>query len=235
MVRPRQLAGPDQKTTWFQCDAARHPAAKGCSGVCSRAVRPTSERKDLVAIGFALGLVAWYAGGWTALDRMLDTGPIVRVTLLLVAAAFVVGGAYELIRRRALKTALTNAVLLAIVCALLGSTLGALVNRYADGTQVRVEEAVLTGFKNPNKGPRRAAFEFITRETPKSFSLTASSAEGCVEGSRAQLEVRQGFFGIPWVARVSCPAPTLGACTPAQSNLASGTSSLTLRLAGWPT
>jgi hypothetical protein len=167
--------------------------------------RLTSKpKKDLLAISFVLGLIAWYLGGSAALDRLLDAGPIIRFTLLLAGLAALLGTTYELMQGRAFKHALTQGVLLAAVCALLGSTLGALVNRHADRTQARREEAVVTGFKTPSKGPTSAVFEFVTRSTPKRFSLHAGTADGCREGSRAALDVGQGFFGMPWVVRVSC-------------------------------
>src|SRR6476619_1673080 len=115
-------------------------------------MRPRSEpKKDLLAIGFVAGLVAWYAGGSSALDRLLDVGRMVRFILLLAATASVLGVGYELWRGRNLKTALVNAALLAALCALLGSTLGALGNRHADRSPGRLERAVLTGFRRPDK------------------------------------------------------------------------------------
>ena len=177
----------------------------------SRGVLPMTRRafranpgKDLVALGFIAGLAAWYAGGSSALDRMLDTGPLLRAVAIMTVVAAILVGACERVRGSSLKEALTEAALTAAVCALLGSTLGALVNRHADSTEWRREEALLTGFKSPSKGPRVASFEFISR-VPRHFTLQASCAAGCTEGARAELEVRRGFFGMPWVARVSCP------------------------------
>src|SRR4051794_1785364 len=96
--------------------------------------------KDLVALGFVAGLVAWYAGGSSALDRLLDTGPLLRSLAILMAVAALLVGAYEQLRGRTLKDAFTQAILTAALCALLGSTLAALVNRYADRTPARVEQ-----------------------------------------------------------------------------------------------
>lgn len=170
----------------------------------SRRAFHSNPGKDFVALGVLAGLVTWYAGGSSALDRILDTGPLIRAIAILMGSAAVLVGAYERLRGATLKEALTQAALTAAVCALLGSTLGALINRHADSTESRTEEALLTGFKTPTKGPRKASFEFLAR-VPKQFSLHADSAEGCTEGARAELEVRQGFFGMPWVARVTCP------------------------------
>ena len=142
----------------------------------TRKARTPEPGKDVVALGFIVGLVVWYAGGSAALDRLLDIGPLIRFTAILMAAAALLVGGYEFMRGNTLKNALIQALLTAALCALLGSTLGALVNRYADSTPGRVEQALLTGFKTPTKGPKKATFRVLFPQYAK--ALLAAGGRG---------------------------------------------------------
>ncbi len=148
---------------------------------------------------FVLGLVAWYAGGSDALDRLLVIKPLLLGAAGLAALAFVLGLVLD---SRPRKKALTAGVTLAAGLVLLGLPSTALMNRYADGSVVQVDTATVVRFRSQHKGPRLVALAWRGREV----EVQASRAVGCAERDEAKLEVRAGALGLPWVASMRCEA-----------------------------
>lgn len=159
---------------------------------------------EAIALAFVGGLVAWYAGGSSALDRVLDIGPIVYLTVGVAVFTVVIDVGRGLLGRHPVREVINHALLLGVACALLGCTVAALINRHFDGGQGRTERATLTAFTKPTKGPRMASFARLSGSTPEHFRVQASVAEGCQEGSSAELDVRPGFLGMPWIAGIRC-------------------------------
>lgn len=160
--------------------------------------RTLSDRVTNVAgCTWILGLIAWYAGGSTAIDRMLEP----MALLVPVAIVGVISGAAALVAERRLeKGALGTALFLALGVVLLGFDLGALANRYGDGSSARTERATVLSFQDPAKGPRTVSLELRGQRV----SFQATNAEGCSIGDRAAVELRDGALGAAWLQRIRC-------------------------------
>jgi hypothetical protein len=157
---------------------------------------------NAAAVTCGLALVAWYAGGAGSLDRLLDGSPLFWVCgglgVLGTAFALVVQGRPS---GRGPSKAFGNAAFfgVAVMCGSL--MLGALGNRFADGSAVRTHVAEVRGFHKPSKGPRSVTLE---AEGGHRLSLHAELAEGCSAGELVTVEVRDGALGQAWVSRLRC-------------------------------
>jgi hypothetical protein len=160
--------------------------------------RPLADTAtNIAASSWVAGLVAWYAGGSTAIDRTLD-GMALFIPIAIVS---LIGGVVALLMEpRRDKEALVTALVLALGLALSGFTFAALLNRYADGSAARVERATVLSFKQPSKGPRMVSLELGGARV----SFQATNAEGCGVGDGASVELRDGAFGVPWMQRIRC-------------------------------
>lgn len=152
---------------------------------------------NVAACAWIAGLIAWYAGGSSAIDRTLEP-----MALFIPVAIFsVLGGAAGLITEKKVdKASLGTALFLAAGLALLGFDLVALLNRHVDGSAATVERATVLAFKDPTKGPRTVSLELGGERV----SVQATHAEGCGVGSSASVELREGALGAPWLQSISC-------------------------------
>lgn len=143
------------------------------------------------------GLIAWYAGGYAAIDRMLDA-----MTLFApVAILSVIGGAIALFMEpKRDKSAFGTAVFLAVGLAFFGLDLTALINRYADRSEAESKRATVLSFQDPTKGPRTVSLELGGERV----SFDATHAQGCSVGDKANVELRGGAFGARWLHSIRC-------------------------------
>lgn len=161
--------------------------------------RPTAEA--WLVGGFVLSMVAWFAGGFDALDSLLDGDGLTAVTLL---GAAVSGLAAGLLGRAREREALARALLVGTTVALLLSSGLALGNEWLDTSAPDVFHGQIVGYRQPRKGPLRAALSFAGRRV----DLRASRVEGmCPEGAAARISIRHGALGMPWISAVECPRP----------------------------
>lgn len=161
--------------------------------------RPTAEAWTVG--GFVLGMVAWFAGGFDALDSLLDGDGLTAVTLLGAAAAGLAAG---LLGRAREREALARALVMGTTVALLLSSGLALGNQVLDRSPPEIFEGRIVGYRQPRKGPQRVALSYGGGR----LDLRASRVAGmCPEGAAARISIRHGALGMRWVSAVECPRP----------------------------
>lgn len=161
--------------------------------------RPTAEA--WLVGGFVLGMVAWFAGGFDALDSLLDGDVLTAVTLLGAAVAGLAAG---LLGRAREREALTQALLVGTTVALLLSSGLALGNQALDPSAPEIFQGRIVGYRQPRKGPQRVALSYAGGR----IDLRASRVAGmCPEGAAAHISIRHGALGMPWISAVECPRP----------------------------
>ncbi len=151
--------------------------------------------------GFVLGMVAWFAGGFDALDNLLDGDVLTAVTLLGAAVAGLGAGLLGQARER---EALARALVVGTTVALLLSSGLALGNEWLDTSAPEVHEGRVVRFRKPSKGPQRVALTYAGGR----LELQARALRGvCPVGAVARISIRSGAVGMPWISAVECPRP----------------------------
>lgn len=152
---------------------------------------------NVAGCAWIAGLVAWYAGAYAAIDRTLDG----LALFIPVAILSVAGGAIGLFMEpKRDKGAFGTAVFLAAGLALFGFGLAALINRYADRSEVLDARATVLSFQQPAKGPRTVSLQLGGERV----SFDAAYAEGCRIGDTPEVELRGGALGARWLHRIRC-------------------------------
>lgn len=166
-------------------------------------MRPGQAIDAITVVLFVVGLIVWYAGGHRALNALLDGGPLWQVGGVVGLIAGLAGGLGA--RAAPLRSALGSAAFAAVA---VGGTVPmglAIANRVFDGAPGRTVPAQVVRYHKPSKGPRNVTLAFEGRTlTVYADSIPAS----CEQQPHAQLEVRAGALGMPWLASATCsPAP----------------------------
>lgn len=160
--------------------------------------RVLSDRiTNVAACAWVAGLIAWYAGAYAAIDRTLDA----LALFVPVAILAVIGGVVGLVMEpKRDKSAFGTALFLAAGLAFASFDLAALINRYADRSDVQAIRATVLSFQNPTKGPRTVRLELGGERV----SFDATYAQGCAVGDTAEVELRDGAFGARWLHHIRC-------------------------------
>lgn len=161
--------------------------------------RPTAEA--WMVGGFVLGMVAWFAGGFDALDSLVD-GDLLAVATALGAGA--AGLAAGLLGRARAKEALGRVLLVGATVALLLSSGLALGNQVLDRSAPELRDGRIVSYRQPRKGPLRVVLSYAGGRVDLRASLVGGM---CPQGAAARISLRHGALGMPWISAVECPRP----------------------------